>query len=245
MILLVPSSGVLARNASLGSFLNASLRMWLGEEVSMEAANDYDEMTARIRAGGVAMAWAPPVVCARVEQSAKAILKSVRDGRSSYRAALIVRRGTFTSLRELAGLRASWVDPLSSGGYLLAAKYLAATAPEAALGEERFAGTYRAALMDVVADRADVTSIYVHSLDLSDALRVAGDIVGPRAQHLSVLGFTPSTPNDGLVLTDAMEAEQRQRLVQRITEAPSDVLLRALQVERLEVAEPGDYQALR
>ena len=62
-------------------------------------------------AGEVHLCWAPPTVCAQVEGEVPAILKSIRDGYSTYQAALVARAGEIPMLEALQGLKAVWVDP--------------------------------------------------------------------------------------------------------------------------------------
>ena len=64
---------------------------WLGERVSVALAADYAALAAAIEGGGTDLAWAPPVVCARVRHGVHSILTMVRYGATSCRSAPALR----------------------------------------------------------------------------------------------------------------------------------------------------------
>lgn len=246
-ILFPPSLGR-ARAAARADVLAASLGRRLGAAVEVEVAEDYADLERRVLAGEVDLAWAPPAVCARVEKSAVAVLAAVRGGRSTVRAALVCRAGEALEPGQLAGARAAWVDPLSTAGYLLAAGHLRAAGTDLAALEHHFVGSYRAALLAVLAGEADLASVYVRS-DAEDELRRAlEEHVGPREVCLRVMAVTGEAPADGLVVTRA--ARGRPGLVDSIapltdgSRGPT-LLLELLEADTLERARPEDYAELR
>jgi len=248
MILLLPSSYEnLERHAPIASLFNASLSARLGVEIEARPGQSYDAMVADILEQRVHLAWAPPLVCARVEDDVRCILKSIRQGRASYQAALVVRAGEVRSKEALRGLRAAWVDPLSSAGYLLATSYLASIgmAPDGLFGEQRFTGSYRAALEAVACGEADVTSIYVPRPSREHAREQMISIAGKAADQLDVLMFTRATPTDGLIITRAVDADQADGITEILVSAPPVSLIKALEVEGFEKALPADYRMLR
>lgn len=248
MILLLPSSYEnLGKHAPIASLFNASLSARLGVEIEVRSGARYDAMVGDIRERRVHLAWAPPIVCARVEGDVRCILKSIRQGRSSYQAALVVRAGEVRSKDELAGTRAAWVDPLSSGGYLLATNYLASIdmPPDALFGEQKFTGSYRAALLAVAGNEADVASIYVSRSSREHARERMIEIAGRDADGLDVLMFTRATPTDGLIITRAVGEEEAAGITEVLVSAPPVSLVKALEVEGFELALPADYRMLR
>src|SRR5690606_22090589 len=148
-LLLPPSRGhqdALLHARHVAGFLTERL----SQPVQVEVAADYAELEYRLLKGEVELAWAPPVLCARAEPTARGILSSIRIGRSSYRSALVARADRHLSLKTLAGREAVWTDPLSTGGYLLPTAFLSLLGQAGALGGERFMGTYRSALEEVL-----------------------------------------------------------------------------------------------
>src|SRR4051794_9922250 len=108
-----------ARTRARGELLEASLSIEMGEAVHVAVAEDYGAITRAVREGTAELVWAPSAVCAELESEARSIWKTVREGRSAYRSALIGRADAGLTLGHLAGKRAAWVDALSIGGYLL------------------------------------------------------------------------------------------------------------------------------
>lgn len=246
-VLFPPSLGR-ARIGARAEVLAASLSRRLGTSVAVEVARSYAEIERRILDGSIELAWAPPVVCARVEKSSLAILKAVRGGQASSRAAIVCRADDPTELAALAGKRAAWVDPLSTGGFLLAAVELGAAGVDPGSLEARHHGSYQAALLAVLAGDADIASVYVRGDGEQDVERVLEEHVGPRAVGLRVVAMTGEAPPDGLVFTRA--ARGRPELVDALTPLADGsrgptLLLELLEADTLERAGPTDYAALR
>ncbi|HLT31247.1 MAG TPA: PhnD/SsuA/transferrin family substrate-binding protein [Myxococcaceae bacterium] len=220
----------------------------LEREVEVEVAPDYATLEHRLLRGEVELAWAPPILCARAEPTARGILSSIRVGRSSYRSALVARADRHLSLKTLAGREAVWTDPLSTGGYLLPTAFLSLLGQAGALGGERFMGTYRSALEEVLEGRADLTGIYTPRAD-ANAVRVQlQELVGERAKELEALGFTDEVPADGLVIGQKVPAEEAPGLLQSLLSLGTvgrNPLMEALAAERLVPARSGDYRPLR
>ena len=225
--LLSPSVGG-SRAWARAELLQDSLGEVLGEPVQLDVAVDYEDLERRAREGEADLLWAPPGVCARIEPVARAYFKCIRHGASSYRSALVVRRGAATSLAELRGSTAAWVDPMSVGGYLLAIAHLKAQGlvPEELFREQHFHGNYPDALNAVAFGKADMAAIAVNDArdgSVVDALgRFAGRMASETLSHLAV---TEPTPMDALVLTHALSREKLRSLTATLE---SDVRKRAL-----------------
>jgi phosphonate transport system substrate-binding protein len=170
-------------------------------EVTVVVADSYQGLGSDLLAGRMQMAWAPPIVCARVELSGGCVrLRAVRAGETSYRAGLVCRIDEARGLAESRELVAAWVDEDSAAGYLLARSWLAGRHIDAVHGfkSASFLGSYIACLEAVAAGAADVTSVFVSS---ARALpRTALDEV-PADMHgkLRVFAFTGETQTDGVI----------------------------------------------
>ncbi len=248
---LAPSIGT-ARARARAELLESSLGAELGEPVEIRISDSYEELEDDARSAGAELVWAPPAVVARIEPLARAIFKCVRSGHSSYRSALVMRRGEHTAFTSGEGLRAAWVDPLSMGGYLLAMDHLVREGLEVEtfLAQQKFLGSYPDAIREVVYDKADITAVGVHSDDpahIDEAIsRFGGAVHADRLAHVAV---TRAVPSDALVVTEALDPHKTERLASRLLpasdhRAPAGLCL-ALEVEGFVRANPGEYAAVR
>jgi len=218
--------------------------------VQVHVAESYAELEQRLVAGEVDFAWAPPLVCAKAEPRARAILKAVRSGKSTYCSALVGReeRGLTVSAPSLAGLRAAWVDPLSAGGYLLPALYLRAQGcePDRTFSSQVFLGSYRAALRAVIVGDADVAPVYASDATEEAARTAMAECVGPERTRLAPIAYSGEAPNDGFILTDRFSRGAADAFVKRLapfaaaSQGPN-LLLAVLAADRLELAAAGEY----
>lgn len=232
--------------------MRTALTQLLGEPVSVEMATDYDSLIGLARAGAADLVWAPAVVCSRLESEAAAIYKTVRDGRTSYRSALMARRDAHVSLANLGGKRAAWVDRTSIGGYLLVIEHLRSLGIDPrSFAEERFVGSYPAALKAVLDGDADVCAVFVpdHRQELVE--RALGPLVGAaRVAQLNMLLVTRASPNDAFLVTRALPDARRDEVIARLfpqgaARARPTPLCLAMEVDGFERAEPGDYAGVR
>jgi phosphonate transport system substrate-binding protein len=250
-LLLPPSVGV-ARAKARGELLETALAIEMGEEVQVSVAEDYATITRGVREGTAELVWAPSAVCADIEQDARAIWKTVREGRSEYRSALVGRIDARLSLERLRGTRAAWVDALSIGGYLLVRHHLRSRGLDLdeTFVSQRFFGTHPAALEAVLLDEADVAAVSVPGPDpehVAQALSLHAGRAG--AVKLGAIAITDAAPNDALVLTKALDATRAAALVARVFPVAGRgkiaALSLAMESEGFERAVPGDYAKLR
>jgi ABC-type phosphate/phosphonate transport system substrate-binding protein len=250
-LLLPPSVGV-ARAKARGELLEASLSIEMGEEVRVSVAEDYAAITRGVRDATAELVWAPSAVCAEIETEARAILKTVREGRSEYRSALVGRIDARLALERLMGTRAAWVDALSIGGYLLVRQHLRERGidPEQTFKSQRFLGTHPAALEAVLEERADVAAVSVpgpHPEHVAQALALHAGRAG--ALRLGAICVTDPAPNDALLLTRALDAARAAALLARVFPTTGRgkiaALCLAMESEGFERALPGEYARLR
>jgi phosphonate transport system substrate-binding protein len=221
----------------------------LGLQVRVVEAADHDSFDHDVSHATIAMGWVPPVLIARVEPTAKAILTAVRHGRSGYRSALVGRKSDGLTLATLLGRRAVWIDAHSTAGYLLPSMFLRLVGldPPKLLGEQRFAGNYRDALRQVAEGRSDFTAVYTLRSDDASVTEKMTELVGPEvAEQLAPFAFTAEVPGDALVITSQVDAPLAESWVSKLTGLGADhPLLKMFGAEKLVRARDGDYRYVR
>jgi ABC-type phosphate/phosphonate transport system substrate-binding protein len=250
-LLMPPSVGV-ARAKARGELLESSLSIEMGEPVEVLVADDYARILRDVRDERVELVWAPSATCAEIEPLARAIWKTVREGRSEYRSALVGRVEARLSLERLAGKRAAWVYALSIGGYLLVRRHLVdrGMEPSSIFSDEHFFGTHPAALEAVLDGRADVAAVSVPGPDpehVAQALSLHAGRGG--AARLAAIAVTDPAPNDALVLTRALDVARAEALRARVfakgARGRLASLCLAMECEGFEAARDGEYARLR
>lgn len=225
---------------------------WTKEQVDVEVAGSYRELALAIDESSADLVWSPPAVCARARRSIRTALTVVRRGATSCAAVLLVPRRdgpARDTKRALLGAHAAWVDPLSTSGYLSAMAHLRELGldPRRHLGAQRFAGTYRDAILEVAAGRADVTSFYRVEDDDAATLREAVDVAGPDAARLSILAVTRTAPFDALVIPSrgavSPELERRILSLDSTGKTPA-MLLEACRADSFRRTPPSAYAVL-
>ncbi len=206
--MLPPDRGEVAATAR-AAVLTDWMGGWLGERVEVTVARDYGQLADVVSRGEVEMAWVTPFVASRVRLLVSRLLTIVRYGATGCAATFVVHRDSdISSLRDLRGKRASWVDPLSMNGHLMALKHLEKSGfdPSAHFSEQHFAGSYRATLSEVAEGRADVTSFFVVANDRDMTLREMRELLGARAEDLAILEITDPAPFDAIALPSGPRA---------------------------------------
>lgn len=167
-------------------------------DVAMErkASATYKELAASVREGSSDVAWLPPVVFAWLAEGVTPLGSIVRDGRTSYSAALIVRAdSTLHALADLRGARAAWVDPWSAAGYVVPRIELARAGidPVTTFRTETFHGAHRAALLALARGDCDVAGTYARARDDSEAAASGAwsELEDVRVRVLATFGSIP------------------------------------------------------
>jgi phosphonate transport system substrate-binding protein len=248
-MLLPPSLGQL-RGEARADVLADWLRERIDGDVEVAVAKTYEALAQAIVDAEVDLAWAPPLVCARVADRVPVIFKAIRGGRATYCAAIVTRKDGPKTLEELRGKRAAWIDRNSVGGYRLASAHLRehGVDPDRDLAASRFHGAYADALRAVLSGNADFAATFSAEADEAETRRRLQELVGPSADELAILGYTAPAPSDGLVLTGRSGRRLDELLAQLRplvdgTEGHT-FMLSLLEADRLVAAEPGDYAPL-
>lgn len=224
-----------------------------GQTVEVQVAKGYDAMVREILSGRTDAAWAPPFVCARVEaMGARVLVRGVREGASSYRSAIVARKGPPVTLESLQGVRAAWVDHESAAGYLLPMALLRARGidPAVAFSSQTFVGSYRAALDQVARSEADIASVFAPPA-ASKKLPTSGlEVVAPELiDAFQVVELTEEAPNDGVAVArtadpNLLKALQRALLEIGATEEGRQLVRDLFSADGFEPAPPLGYRAL-
>ena len=219
-----------------------------GLELEVRRAPDTAAFEHAVEHAEVALAWASPMLCARVEPTSRGMLTTVRQGNDGYRSALVALADAHLQPTQLQGKRVAWSHPNSTAGHLLPAALLKMMGCQPGRDvQAHFAGSYRAALLDVLEGRADVAAVYTPRAEPQAVFAQLESLVGPEAaRRLEPLAFTDEVPADGLTFTAQVAAGQAHAWTDRLVQLPpGHALLRLLGAERLVRARDGAYRSLR
>lgn len=159
---LVASAEALAHFEALATWMKTHAAI----ELAARPADNYKELATSVREGTTDIAWLPPVVYAWLAEGVTPIGSIVRDGETSYAAALVVREDSkHTTLTDLEGARAGWVNPWSAAGYVVPLLELshAGLFPQRLFTRETFYGSHREALLALGRDECDVVATYARA----------------------------------------------------------------------------------
>lgn len=251
LVFLFPPSLGKSKSSARAELLQLALSRDLGVPVSIEVTADYKELETRALAGEAHFIWAPSGLCAQLEPVTRALYKAVRQGASTYRSAIVVRKDSRILLDRLDGLRAAWVDRFSVGGYLLAADFLRKRGVDLdrAFARQTFHGSHTEALNALTDGDADVSAVTAWTDDersLRDAVALH---IGPIERKISVLAVTDAAPTDAVILTSQLSDEHAERITQKLfptgraAKAPS-FLLAAMDAEGFVRTDSSEYLPL-
>lgn len=225
----------------------------LGKDAEVIVPASYEQLAKELLAGRLDAAWAPPFVCARIEaMGVRVLVRGVRNGASTYRAALVKKKGAAVTMQTLAGTAVAWSDRDSVGGYLLPMAFLREKGvdPAKTFFRQEFLGSYRAALEAVFSGKADLTSVFAPSAKagLGEATGI-GELWPGHEADFAPLAFTDDAPNDGIAVsmnTPAAVVNELERalLDMHQADAGSKVLSDCFHAERFEAAPRMGYRAL-
>jgi phosphonate transport system substrate-binding protein len=172
----------------------------LGDATGIKAlprgVSSYNTLLDELASGDTDIVWLPPITALRATASGavRPIALPIRNGESSYRAALFARKDSpWRSEGDLVGLRAAWVDPESAAGYLIVRAHLRQRGVDlgAAFVENMFLGSHDAVAEAVRSGKADVGATFVY-LDDDDNVRRAGWGGGA----MQIISHAGPIPND-------------------------------------------------
>lgn len=220
-------------------------------EAEVTVALDYQGMIQSLERGEALAAWGPPLVCAWAEAfGGRGLVRSVRQGFGTYRAAVVARRGEGVDLTS-PGLRAAWVDRDSMAGYVLPQAMLRERGlrPSRHFAEAKFLESYEATLQAVLDRKADLTSVWASPAHASPPRDGVQQLAGPRASELEIIAYSRECPNDGVVAGPGLASEQQVALQCALlalerTVPGQQLIQEVFGAERLEESPPGSYRQL-
>lgn len=135
-------------------------------ELELHEAASYEELAKDVKKGRVDIAWLPPIVHVRLGADVVPLGSVLRDGRTTYEAALIVRKDSKAkTLANLRGMRAGWVDRWSAAGFVLPRVNLALLGIDARnhFRSESFFGSHRGVVQALLDGACDVAGTYAQA----------------------------------------------------------------------------------
>ena len=164
-------------------------------ELELHEAASYEDLAKDVKKGRVDVAWLPPIVHLRLASDVVPLGSILRDGRTTYEAALIVRTDSKAkTIANLRGMRAGWVDRWSAAGFVLPRVNLALLGIDARtyFRSETFYGSHRGVVQALLDGSCDVAGTYAQA---DGKGKVKGgswsDVPGAEVRVLTTFGAIP------------------------------------------------------
>jgi phosphate/phosphite/phosphonate ABC transporter binding protein len=201
--LVVPSVG--SETGPRVDELTRALGERIGISVQRRDAASYEALAADVRDGRTDIAWLPPIVFVHLGDKVIPLGSIVRDGASTYEAALVVNASSkIQSIDGLRGTRAGWVDRWSASGFVLPRVKLALLGldPRTLFRTETFHGSHHSMLKALIAGACDVVGTYGRADENGNVVDGAWSEV--EDADVRVLATFGAIPPDVLVVRSAV-----------------------------------------
>jgi len=231
--------------------LTAMLGEHAGVEIARFDAPTYEALAAAVRGGRVDVAWLPPIVFVRLGDDVTALGSILRDGKSAYQAALVVRADSrIRTIDGLRGSRAGWVDPWSAAGFVLPRVKLALLGvdPRTVFRTETFHGSHRAAMKALAEGACDVAGTYAQADPEGNVTEGAwSEVEGADVRVLATFG---AIPPDVIGVRKGYPEESREKILAALraacTEATARTMVREIfNGDQLEEGLASGYESLK
>jgi len=225
LVVNTPGSDLPARVDRLTKILGEQL----GLEVSRFDAPSYEALAMEVREGRVDVAWLPPIVFVRLADAVTPIGSIMRDGKSAYEAALVVRSDSrIRTIEGLRGTRAGWVDPWSAAGFVLPRVKLALLGvdPRSVFRTETFYGSHRAVMTALAEGACDVAGTYAQAD--ADGKVTAGSWSEVEGAEVRVLATFGAIPPDVIGVRKDYPEAARTKILEALRAACSEESTRAI-----------------
>jgi phosphate/phosphite/phosphonate ABC transporter binding protein len=217
--LVIPSAAVAPRVDALAAWMSEHS----GLAIERSDASSYEALAMAVREGKVDVAWLPPIVLVRLAEAVTALGSILRNGRTSYESALIVRADSkIKSVEKLRGHRAGWVDPWSAAGFVLPRVKMVERGmdPRASFRTETFYGSHRAAIEALRDGACDVVGTYARADDSGEITRGAwNEVEGADVRVLASMG---AIPPDVIAVRRNMLPRIHEKLLEALRAACTD-----------------------
>lgn len=233
--------------------LTALLQHELHAAVTPFVAGDYSGVIEAMKTKHLDMAYFSPgaYVLAERNAHAKAILKVLRGGKSTFYCAIITRRDSgLLSLRDLKGKVFAFGDPASLSGSLYPQLMLQQEGinPKRDFRQTFCAGGHDAIVLAVLNRKADAGATFANDNQGHSGAWV--QFAPKRRNEIRVLAFSKALPSDVIAvsgdLDPALVAQIKGALVRlAATREGRDQFRRMYHVDGFAPAEPGDYAPVR
>ncbi len=195
--------------------LHSYLERATGRPVPMVLADDYNDLSRKLRRGDVAIAMLPPtlyVLTSNRDERIEALVMRESDGTASSDGHLLVQRGSHMhTLEDLEGARFCFVDRASTSGHLLPRHYIRRHGfdPDDFVGEIHWSGDHFQVMRDLIDDKCDAAAVY------SGAYLSAGEY-DIRTGRVSTLGLTGRLPQDVIAKRDDLDEEDAEMMLEAL-----------------------------
>lgn len=235
--------------------LVALLQRRLELEVQPFVATDYTGVVEALRANKLDVAFLTPAsyVLAKQEARVRVLLKSHRQGRAFYYAAIITSADSgIHRLEQLRDRKFAFTDPLSTSGHVFPRKMFKQHGIDPARDFKSviFSGGHDATVLAVLHRKVDAGATFANTPDGKDAawLQYLKD---PREQRqIRAIAYSEPIPADNLVVNETVDPELARR-IERIfldlsAEPSGQKMLRELyQIDGFVAASDADYEPVR
>lgn len=194
-----------------------------GVELELHEAASYEELAKDVRKGRIDIAWLPPIVHVRLGGDVAPLGTILRDGRTTYETALIVRKDSKAkTIANLRGVRAGWVDRWSAAGFVLPRINLALLGidPRTFFRTETFHGSHHGVVRALMDGACDVAGTYAQA-DGKGKVRGGAWTEVPEAD-VRVLTTFGAIPPDVIGARSGLVDEQRDQIRDALRAASGD-----------------------
>jgi phosphate/phosphite/phosphonate ABC transporter binding protein len=228
--------------------LAAWFRAHASIDLTSRTVSTYEELVTSVRDGSSDVAWLPPVVYAWLAEGVTPLGRIVREGKTTYSAALVVREDSpVKELADLKRLRAGWVDPWSAAGFVVPRLELArkGIGLGRAFRSETFHGSHREALLALQRDECDVVGTYARTPADGEEQATEGGWSEIEGLAVRVLATFGAIPPDVVAVRRNLGPEEHELMIEAFRRVGTDEegkkLLRAVfgGEELREGIEPG------
>jgi phosphonate transport system substrate-binding protein len=229
--------------------LVAMLEKQTGLHITANIGTSYVGIVEAMGAGNVHVGWLPPVayVFAQQRNGDLILLKSEREGRTTYRGQILVKADSpIKSVADLKGKRIAFPEQTSASGYYYPSALLKKEGIDPELDiTPTFTGGHDSAVIALLKDSVDAACGYD---DIREKL-ARKDFPGVM-EETRVLAHTADIPNDNVSVIKTLPAELRQKIHDGLmavakTEAGHTALKELYDIDGFADATDADYDPVR